>query len=92
MGRDPEGGLEVQADLYHDASGAAIVFRNGEEIQGSWHRSDLGSPTQFVDSAGQVIPLEPGSTWVELVPNRSSPRRRRSRRTGELPATTATTT
>ncbi|HEY6474750.1 MAG TPA: DUF3048 domain-containing protein [Acidimicrobiales bacterium] len=64
-----EGGLEVQADLYPDASGAAIVFRNGEEIQGSWNRGALGSPTQFVNSAGQVIPLEPGSTWVELVPN-----------------------
>jgi hypothetical protein len=35
----------------------------------SWHRTTLGSPTQFVNAAGQVIPLEPGTTWVELVPN-----------------------
>jgi Protein of unknown function (DUF3048) N-terminal domain/Protein of unknown function (DUF3048) C-terminal domain len=64
-----EGGLEVQADLYPDASGNAIVFRNGQEIQGTWHRSTLASPTQFVNTAGQTIPMMPGPTWVELVPN-----------------------
>ncbi|HEY1652381.1 MAG TPA: DUF3048 domain-containing protein [Acidimicrobiales bacterium] len=64
-----EGGLEVQADLYPNASGTAVVYRNGMAFPASWHRSTLGSPTQFVNAAGQVIPLEPGSTWVELVPN-----------------------
>ena len=63
------GGLEVQADLYPNASGTAIVFRNGQEIQGSWHRTTLGSPTQFVNAAGATIPMMPGPTWVELVPN-----------------------
>ncbi len=64
-----EGGLEVQADLYPNASGRAEVFRSGVAIPGTWQRSTLGSPTQFLDSAGKVIPLQPGQTWVELVPN-----------------------
>jgi hypothetical protein len=64
-----EGGLEVQADLYPNASGTAVVYRNGQAFPASWHRGTLGSPTQFVNAAGQVIPLEPGSTWVELVPS-----------------------
>jgi hypothetical protein len=64
-----EGGLEVQADLYPNASGNAIVFRNGTEIAATWHRSALGSPTQFVTATGTPIPLTPGQTWVELVPN-----------------------
>jgi hypothetical protein len=64
-----EGALEVQADLYPNSSGNAIVFRNGVEITGTWHRSTLGSPTQFLNAAGQVIPMLPGQTWVELVPN-----------------------
>jgi hypothetical protein len=64
-----EGGLEVQADLYPDASGTAVIYRNGMAFPASWHRSTLGSPTQFVNAAGQGIPLEPGTTWVELVPN-----------------------
>lgn len=64
-----EGGLEVQADLYPNASGQAVVFRGGEAIAGTWHRSTLGSPTQFLNAAGTPITLQPGQTWVELVPN-----------------------
>jgi Protein of unknown function (DUF3048) N-terminal domain/Protein of unknown function (DUF3048) C-terminal domain len=64
-----EGGLEVQADLYPDASGTAVVYRNGYAIPATWHRSTLGSPTQFVNAFGVPIPLAPGQTWVELVPN-----------------------
>ncbi len=64
-----EGGLEVQADLYPNASGTAVVYRNGMAINATWHRSTLGSPTQFVNAFGVPIPLQPGQTWVELVPN-----------------------
>jgi Protein of unknown function (DUF3048) N-terminal domain/Protein of unknown function (DUF3048) C-terminal domain len=64
-----EGGLEVQADLYPNASGTAVIYRNGYAIPGTWHRSTLGSPTQFVNAFGVPIPLQPGQTWVELVPS-----------------------
>jgi hypothetical protein len=64
-----EGGLEVQAALYPNASGKAIVFRGGTEISGTWSRAALGSPTEFVTASGAPIPLQPGQTWVELVPN-----------------------
>ena len=64
-----EGGLEVQADLYPNASGTAVVYRNGVAIPATWHRSTLGSPTQYVDAASKPIALQPGQTWVELVPN-----------------------
>jgi hypothetical protein len=64
-----EGGMEVQADLYPNASGAAVIYRNGYAIPGTWHRTTLGSPTQFVNDFGVPIPMQPGQTWVELVPN-----------------------
>ena len=64
-----EGGREVQADLYPNASGAAVIYRNGYAIPGTWHRTTLGSPTQFVNAFGVPIPMQPGQTWVELVPN-----------------------
>ena len=64
-----EGGLEVQADLYPNASGAAVIYRNGYAIPGTWHRTALGSPTQFDNDFGVPIPMQPGQTWVELVPN-----------------------
>jgi hypothetical protein len=62
------GGMEVQANLYDDASGTALYFRSGVEIPGSWSRSSLGQATQFVTKAGAPIALQPGQTWVELVP------------------------
>ena len=62
------GGLEVQANLYNSASGTALIFRSGEEYPGTWSRSTLGQPTQFVTKSGAPIPLQPGQTWVELVP------------------------
>jgi hypothetical protein len=68
-----EGGLEVQAALYPNASGAAEVFRDGTEITGTWRRAALGSPTQFVAEDGSPIALQPGQTWVELVPNTITP-------------------
>ena len=64
-----QGGLEVQSDLYPDASGTAVVYRNGVAIQGTWRRTTLGSPTQFVDAYNDPIAMAPGQTWVELVPS-----------------------
>jgi hypothetical protein len=64
-----EGGLEVQANLYDAASGPALIFRSGMEISGSWSRSSLSQATQFSTSTGQPIALQPGQTWVELVPS-----------------------
>jgi hypothetical protein len=49
-------------------SGPAQVFRNGAVISGTWVRPDLARATELLDSHGQVIPLSPGPTWVELVP------------------------
>ena len=63
-----EGGLEVQAALYGGVSGQAEVFRDGEEIVGTWQRGSLASATQFTTSDGTPIALAPGRTWVELVP------------------------
>jgi hypothetical protein len=62
-----EGGMEVQAQLY-GTSGKAEVFRSGVEIDGTWQRSALGSPTEYLNASGQPITMQPGQTWVELVP------------------------
>jgi DUF3048 family protein len=64
-----QGALEVRADLYPDASGDAVVYRDGVAVAGTWHRDTLGSPTQFLDRSGNRIRLRPGQTWVEIVPN-----------------------
>jgi hypothetical protein len=59
--------MEVQSQM--TGSGPADVFRNGQEITGTWQRPSLTSPTTFTASDGSVIPLAPGQTWVDIVPN-----------------------
>ncbi|HXQ18134.1 MAG TPA: DUF3048 domain-containing protein [Acidimicrobiales bacterium] len=63
------GGLEVQANLYENASGRAEIFRDGIDVAGTWRRSSLNEPTQFLSASGNPIALAPGRTWVELVPD-----------------------
>jgi hypothetical protein len=55
--------------MYPNASGNAVIYRNGQAFSGTWHRTDLASPTVFDNAFGVPIALEPGTTWVELVPN-----------------------
>jgi len=61
------GSLEVQSQM--TGSGPAEIFRNGQEITGTWQRPSLTSATTFVTAAGTVIPLAPGQTWVDIVPS-----------------------
>jgi Protein of unknown function (DUF3048) N-terminal domain/Protein of unknown function (DUF3048) C-terminal domain len=49
-------------------SGPAQIFRDGKMVAGTWRRPTLDQKTQFVDGHGHVIALDPGQTWVELVP------------------------
>jgi hypothetical protein len=49
-------------------AGSATVFTAGHEITGRWVRPDLSRPAQFFDTAGALIRLTPGQTWVELGP------------------------
>jgi hypothetical protein len=61
-----EGGLEVQSQLV--GSGPLQVYRNGELIIGTWQRASLSDATSLIASDGSTIALDPGKTWVELVP------------------------
>jgi hypothetical protein len=62
-----EGGLEVQSQLV--GSGPLMVFRNGVEETGTWQRSSSDQPTHLLASDGSTIALQPGETWVEIVPS-----------------------
>jgi len=47
-------------------SGEAWVFTAGKLFQGTWERLEAGKPFVLKDTAGSVIKLTPGNTWVEL--------------------------
>jgi hypothetical protein len=55
-------------------SGQVWVFRNGVVVHGIWSRPTENSPVRLLTTTGQVIPLMPGRTWVEVLPNSSLPR------------------
>ena len=50
-------------------TGKAYVLRGGRVVQGTWKRPSLADITKFYDRSGNQIPLAPGTTWVELLPN-----------------------
>jgi hypothetical protein len=58
---------DVESDTI--GSGPGYVLRDGKSIAVTWHRAGYGSPTTFTAAGGHRVTLEPGRTWVELVPN-----------------------
>ena len=62
-----EGGLEVQSKM--TGSGPLMVLRNGVAVSGTWKRAALDDPTTLTASNGSTIALQPGQTWVEIVPS-----------------------
>jgi hypothetical protein len=54
-------------------SGTAWVLRNGVVVKGIWNRQGEDAPLRLLTSAGDVITLSPGRTWVEVLPNSRQP-------------------
>ena len=53
-------------------SGEATILRDGKAITGTWRKESRDGHIEFVTSAGAVVPLAPGRTWVELLPGRAA--------------------
>lgn len=52
-------------------TGSATVLRDGKRYVGTWRRRG-GGPTHFLDRAGKDLHLQPGRTWILLVPTSGS--------------------
>ncbi len=65
----------VDMDLTQGGEGPALLFRDGQKYDIRWStrsgayekRSGLRRPIQWVDRAGNPVPLKPGHTWVIVV-------------------------
>lgn len=55
-------------DVAVEGSGKAQIYRNGEEILGTWKKSaaDQTSKLFFYDGAGAEIKFVPGQIWIEV--------------------------
>ena len=54
-------------------SGKVWVMRDGHAIRGTWSRPTRADKMVLKDKTGNVLPLKPGRTWVELLPRPRTP-------------------
>ena len=52
-------------------SGPVTIMIGGEQWTGTWQRETRDDSYTFLDAAGDPLLLDPGSTWVTLVPEGS---------------------
>ena len=66
-----EGG-EGRTNYQVTGSGEAYIVRGGRVIEGTWSKQDREARTVFLDSDGEFIPLNQGSTWISILPSTGS--------------------
>ncbi|MEA4871162.1 MAG: DUF3048 domain-containing protein [Christensenella sp.] len=49
--------------------GDCAYFVNGRTVSGKWKRPSLDEPTTYLLYDGTVLRLEPGNTWIMMMPN-----------------------
>ncbi|PIR59434.1 MAG: hypothetical protein COU69_00345 [Candidatus Pacebacteria bacterium CG10_big_fil_rev_8_21_14_0_10_56_10] len=48
-------------------TGDALIFRNGEAIEGSWSKQDRESELKFFDDRGREVSLARGMVWISVL-------------------------
>lgn len=56
----------VQPQIF--GSGPAIIFRDGQRYDGTWHRANRYDMFTFQDASGQALPLQIGNIWFQVIP------------------------
>lgn len=49
-------------------NGKALIFMDGEVIEGTWSKPTRVARTKFQDSLGKEVELNRGPVWIEIVP------------------------
>ena len=63
---DALGSRSIRLNLF--GSGRAIVVRNGLAFEGTWRSETRGDLPRFFDLSGNEVPLQPGKSWISIVP------------------------
>lgn len=65
-----EGPVDRNLHVFYTTTGTgkALVFQNGNAIEGTWSKSSRTARTKFLDKSGKEISLVRGQTWIEIVP------------------------
>lgn len=62
---DPTSGL---LGMQTEGTGDAFIFLDGKKIEGRWERQEDKTQTFFYNKAGELVVLNPGSVWIEIIP------------------------
>lgn len=49
-------------------TGDALIFQNGQVIEGTWSKKSRTTRTKFLDKSGKEIGFVGGQIWIEVVP------------------------
>jgi hypothetical protein len=67
--RDPAGVAVPETQLV--GTGDAVVASGGKHVAVTWSKDAVDTPLVLTGADGQPVRLEPGPTWIELVPTGS---------------------
>lgn len=65
-----KGPLDTEHHMFYQVTGTgkALVFQNGQVIQGTWSKASALDREVLYDTNGKEISMVRGQTWVEVVP------------------------
>ena len=56
-------------DIWLHDEGRAVICRDGVGLEVTWRRVAEDQPLVFVDAEGLEVPLRPGQSWFQIVPD-----------------------
>jgi hypothetical protein len=65
---DNVGGGHYSIQIQIWGEGPVSVFRDGVRVNGRWQRNDPNDMFTFTDLDGNILPLAPGNSFIQLVP------------------------
>lgn len=68
---EEEGPVDEHKHMYYQitGSGKALVFQDGQVVEGNWKKASREGRTVFTDAKGKAVSFNRGPIWIELVPD-----------------------
>ena len=65
---DPDPFASDGVNVHTVGTGRALYFRDGHLVRGSWRKAAIAAPLELLDPQRKAQALNPGQTWIEVVP------------------------
>jgi hypothetical protein len=65
-----EGPVDKELHMFYTTvgNGKALIFQNGQVIEGTWNKASATSQTKFMGQDGKEISFVRGRLWIEILP------------------------